>query len=87
MNEITATSRAHSHTGEKTRSTWVPVIGLRSSFNRSVTANAAAVAPSSARTSKSCGHRATSQRLERLEPAYENEWLRVLAAAARAVEL
>ena len=38
MNEITATSRAHSHTGEKTRSTWVPVIGLRSSFNRSVPA-------------------------------------------------
>ena len=58
-NETTATSRAHSHTGEKTRSTFVPVIGLRSSFRRSVTANAAAVAPSRARTTKSCGSRAT----------------------------
>ena len=41
-NEISAMSRAHSQTGEKTRSTCVPVIGLRSSFSRSVTANAAA---------------------------------------------
>ena len=86
-NEITATSRAHSHTGENTRSTRVPVIGLRSSFSRSVTANAAAVAPSRARTIRSCGHRATARKLERLEPAHEDERLRVLAAAARAVEL
>ena len=39
---MTATLRAHSQTGEKTRSTLVPVIGLRSSFTRSVNANAAA---------------------------------------------
>ena len=60
---MTATSRAHSQMGEKTRSTRVPVIGLRSSFNRSVTANAAAVAPSRARTMSSWGHRATARNL------------------------
>ena len=59
-NEMTATLRAHSHTGEKTRSTFVPVIGLRSSFTRSVNANAAAVAPSRARTISSCGSRVNS---------------------------
>jgi hypothetical protein len=58
---MTDTSRAHSHTGEKTRSTCVPVIGLRSSFSRSVTANAAAVAPSRTRTIRSWGHRAKAQ--------------------------
>ena len=43
--------------------------------------------PSRARTIRSCGHRATARNLDRLEPAHEDEWLRVLAAAARAVEL
>ena len=56
-NEISAMSRAHSQTGENTLSTRVPVIGLRSSFSRSVTANAAAVAPSSASTISVCGSR------------------------------
>ena len=57
---------AHSHTGEKTRSTFVPVIGLRSSFSRSVTAKAAAVAPSKARTIRSWGHRANARKLQRV---------------------
>ena len=61
LNEMTATSRAHSHTGENTRSTRVPVTGLRSSFSRSVTANAAAVAPSRARTSRSWASRANAR--------------------------
>ena len=52
-------SRAHSQTGENTLSTRVPVIGLFSSFSRSVTANAAAVAPSSASTISVCGSRRT----------------------------
>ena len=59
-NEITATSLAHSQTGEKTRSTFVPVIGLRSSLSRSVTAKAAAVAPSRARTISVWGSRDTA---------------------------
>ena len=58
-NEISAMSRAHSHTGENTLSTRVPVIGLFSSFSRSVTANAAAVAKSNARTISVCGTRRT----------------------------
>src|SRR5262245_22831258 len=61
-NEITATSRAHSHTGEKTRVQRGAVIGLRSSFNRSVTANAAAEAPSRARTRRSFGSRVNGSR-------------------------
>src|SRR5918995_272753 len=85
--EMTATSRAHSQTGEKTRSTRVPVTGLRSSFRRSVTAKAAAVAPSRARTIRSCGHRATARTLVRLEVSDEHERFRILTAAARPVEL
>jgi hypothetical protein len=75
-------SREHSQMGEKTLSTRVPVIGLFSSFKRSVTANAAAVAPSSASTIRVCGSRANARRLERLERAHEDERLGVLAAAA-----
>ena len=58
--EIAAASCAHSQTGEKRRSTRVPVIGLRSSFSRSVIANAAAVAPRSARTISVWGSLATA---------------------------
>src|SRR6185436_3084135 len=87
MNEITERSRAHSHTGEKTRSTFVPVIGLRSSFSRSVTAKAAAVAPSRARTIRNWGHRANARKLQRVQVSDEDERLRVLATATRAVEL
>src|SRR5687768_14748075 len=85
--EMTATSRAHSQTGEKTRSTRVPVTGLRSSFSRSVTANAAAVAASRARTIRSWGHRAMARSFNRHEAADEYERLGVLATTARAVEL
>ena len=60
-NEMTETSRAHSQTGEKTLSTRVPVTGLFSSFSRSVTAKAAAVAPSSASTINVWGSRATAR--------------------------
>ena len=79
-NEITATSLAHSQTGEKTRSTFVPVIGLRSSFSRSVTAKAAAVAPSRARTISVWGHLEPRRALQGLEAAHEHEWLRELEA-------
>src|SRR5262245_54700505 len=85
-NETTATSRGHSHTGENTLSTRVPVIGLRSSFNRSVNAKAAAVAPSRTTTSRIFASR-DKRRLEGLEPAHEDERLRVFAAAGRSVEL
>src|SRR5262245_27477436 len=87
MNEMTETSRAHSHTGENTRSTCVPVIGLRSSLSRSVTAKAAAVAPSRTRTIRSWGHLATARSSKRIETADEHERLCELEPGARAVEL
>src|SRR5919198_1910828 len=84
-NEMTATSSEHSQTGEKILSTCVPVTGLFSSLSRSVTANAVAVATSSASTISVWGSR-DNENLRALERADENERLRVLAAAARAVE-
>ena len=61
-NEISATRVGQSHVGEKTLAILGLRIGLGSSFRPSVTANAAAVPPSSPRTSTVVAIRAKAGR-------------------------
>ena len=81
---MTAASRAHSQTGEKSRSTLVPVIGLRSSF---------ALGDRERRGGRDeeredyqrLGLATAPGRSRRVEPAHEDEGLGVLATTGRPV--